>query len=63
MKYPEDCPVFIFEGRVVTLRPACFDDGETLLFLADEIDGWIHPSAHVVPLTRAARELLAWSRQ
>jgi hypothetical protein len=63
VKYPEECPVFEYGEDIVELRPACFEDGETRGFLAFQNGSWIHPCNEVVPLTRAARELLAWSRQ
>jgi hypothetical protein len=78
-KYPEELPVFRFEGILdawgtdttvsdgdYELRPGCFDDGWTVYVLSMSNGIWVHPKrelAFATPLTRAARELLAWSRQ
>jgi hypothetical protein len=69
MKYPEDCPVFDIDGQHVESRPICHphdDDGVCYRLTPIDDEGyatWMRGEECMRPLTRAARELLAWSRQ
>lgn len=68
-KYPDECPVFDIEGEHREMRPVWWHcgngiagDREIVFVNADGNNGWF-PTKTPKPLTRAARELLAWSRQ
>jgi len=73
MKYPEECPVFRINGIDREASPSFAIDGSlrgSLVFVHDEDRHGLYlygPSVleqnPAQPLTRAARELLAWSRQ
>jgi hypothetical protein len=67
-KYPAECPVFSFEGEDVALRPLmglpndCVDGKLTVDDFCNMTESG-PLSRKAKPLTRAARELLRWSRQ
>jgi hypothetical protein len=69
-KYPDECPVFEFKGKVYEGRPD-FSWGNDVLRCGsitivmshrdDGREGDIRVTSFAKPLTRAARELLKWS--
>lgn len=64
-RYPDECSVFDVDGEHYEARPAVNAYDDILGWLIATADGefyHIDPSKDK-PLTRAARELLAWSRQ
>jgi hypothetical protein len=64
-KYPAECPVFELDGEHIEVRPNCFSTWMLMRVYNGDIP-FVFRRDHLLkakPLTRAARELLAWSRQ
>ena len=63
MKYPEECAAFAVRIPAGSIHCEClpfeFSDGEKAIIT---VCGWLVCGLDI-PLTRAARELVRWSRQ
>jgi hypothetical protein len=64
VKYPDECPVFDVDGMHLVATPSLFVDGYIMIPTRD-VDNTVYRqlTGGLKPLTRAARELVRWSRQ